>query len=614
MSAQLGQFIGVAAFYTPGVSHRALLLLLGLGLLALVGLVGWTFLVGPALVDALERLADRGAPIEYVLRAHFAYATGLVGLALLFALFARPPRDRRLRIVLVALLLEGAVLLGLWLLDEAPFRGESSALTFFSAAVLLVAAGLAALNVPAALEAPRPHRFARGFWALIGGAFVMAGIDEYFTVHEKIGHALEPFAARTGLPDELFQDGVTALYALGALGFVLLFFRCFTSELLRPGQLAGWLLLAGIGLYGLAVVNDSLDAVAEWLVPLANPEHAMNFAEELLEFTAAVLFACSFGLALLERQPEAFDEIWPAAPDRPLVRRVAAVGLTLAFVIALAIPLALRLALPNQALALLPVGAFEVSVFADAGDGLESVDELAYAPGLGLLAGIEGTGQVLLFDEAGSARVFVSGLSSPDGLAVGRGIVYVADEDRPDVLVFGSDGAPLRSVGSNWEGPEGLAVDDASGALYVADEPRRLVVRVRGESAEVVASAVDGLQAPEQLALDERGNLYIADERAGTVFRRTPDGRIDAFVGDAQGLMAPESLTVHGGHLYVSDSRLSQVHRYDLDGNGGIHLAFPRMRGDLAGIAAGPDGALFLAIGSEYRPYNRILRIRPLAR
>ena len=87
--------------------------------------------------------------------------------------------------------------------------------------------------------------------------------------------------------------------------------------------------------------NDVLDFLAERFFPMANPEHAMNFGEEVLEFTAAVLFACAFAVALMERTPAAFDRLFPAPPPRPRLRRSASLLIASAAVAALALPVVL---------------------------------------------------------------------------------------------------------------------------------------------------------------------------------------------------------------------------------------------------------------------------------
>ncbi len=567
-----------------------------------------TLFVGPALVDTAERMIHRGGTIEFALRIHFVYATGLVFLGLTYLLFVHRPPDRRLRWLLAAFALESLVLCAVWLLDTRGFTNEASSVTFFSALTILSAAAIAAMNVASARATATSHRLAGLFWSLVCVAFLVAGFDEYFTIHERIGFLMEPVTQRFGLPRQFFQDGVTISYAIGAPVFVAVFFRCFRAELMRPGQWAGWLLIAGIATYAAAVANDTLDFVGEALFPLANPFHFMNFFEEVLELTAGVLFACAFAIALVERQPETFDRLFGPPAQAPKIRRFVGLFVTAAFIAALAGPLALRFSRSVVAIDVEPADAFELAVFADATDGLDSVDELLFVPGTGLLAGNEATGELLRFDADGTATTLVSGLASPDGLAWDGRWIYVANELTDTVGRFERDGTPAGEI-AGIQVPEGVAVA-ADGTVFVADGARRVVFAVRGSERAVVAGPVDGLGSPEQLALDDAGNLYIADERRRTVYRRSPDGRLDVFVDEGDGIEIPETLLVHDGWLYVSDSARSVVHRFDLDGRGGVYLRFGRPH-DLAGLAIGDDGALYQAIVSEYRPWNRIVRIRP---
>jgi sugar lactone lactonase YvrE len=127
----------------------------------------------------------------------------------------------------------------------------------------------------------------------------------------------------------------------------------------------------------------------------------------------------------------------------------------------------------------------------------------------------------------------------------------------------------------------------------------------------VIASALDGLSAPEQLMFDERGNLYVTDEHAHGVFRISADGTVDLFISGADhGLKCPEAIALYNEHLYITDSCSVAVFRFSLDARGGAIIRFTRKYRDLAGIAIDDFGTLYVAVGSTYRPHNLILRVR----
>lgn len=222
-------------------------------------------------------------------------------------------------------------------------------------------------------------------------------------------------------------------------------------------------------------------------------------------------------------------------------------------------------------------------------------------------------------------------------------------------------------AGSDWVGDngpatqallfqaEGLAADSA-GNLYIADAQGH---RVRQVSASGVIRTVAGtgqagfsgdgglasaaqLNAPYGLALDARGNLYIADLGNARVRRVTPNGRIETVAGAP--LRSPRNLAADNiGNLYISDFDGHAVYRLDaggaltpvvaaglryptalaINGSGalyiadsGNHLIRKYENGLLASIAASgtPTGMAFDAAGTLYiadSSAGQILKISP---
>ena len=121
-----------------------------------------------------------------------------------------------------------------------------------------------------------------------------------------------------------------------------------------------------------------------------------------------------------------------------------------------------------------------------------------------------------------------------------QGNVYVADMANNRIQVFGPDGKALRTIGSAGSGegqfqePRGIAVD-SQGNLYVADtwnarvqkfDPSGKFLKSWGTGNDIgngrFALTTDGTEAgnaaaplgfygPRAIAVDERGNVYIAD-------------------------------------------------------------------------------------------------------
>jgi sugar lactone lactonase YvrE len=142
--------------------------------------------------------------------------------------------------------------------------------------------------------------------------------------------------------------------------------------------------------------------------------------------------------------------------------------------------------------------------------------------------------------------------------------------------------------------PRGCAVDE-QGALFVAETAGNQVIKVDPNGAQSIVAGTGRagfsgdngpatsaeLSAPEGLAADHQGDLYIADAGNDVVRKVTPDGVITTvagngntgFAGDggrAVGaeLFIPSGLAVDThGILYIADSANNRVRRVDLAGN-----------------------------------------------
>lgn len=266
--------------------------------------------------------------------------------------------------------------------------------------------------------------------------------------------------------------------------------------------------------------------------------------------------------------------------------------------------------------------------------------------------------------------------SAPAGVAVHGTTIYISDvatntiwsrdlETGAETLIAGSlgsgysgDGGPAAEA--QLTGPRGLAFD-AAGNLFIADSGNHAVRKIavdgtittvagngnRGFSGDGGSARRARLNTPTALAIDSKGNLYIADtlnhrirkvNRAGTIVTVTGSGTISTvghstggfgFSGDgglavdAQ-LSIPEGVAVDShGNLYIADTGNDRIRKVDASGiirtiagtgknlyagNGGravrANLYAP------VGIAVGPDGSVYFS--ERYQNTIRVITPRGL--
>ncbi len=216
---------------------------------------------------------------------------------------------------------------------------------------------------------------------------------------------------------------------------------------------------------------------------------------------------------------------------------------------------------------------------------------------------------------AGSGRIGDGGLataaqfSNIDGVAVDRvGNLYLSDTDNHRVRKVSTNGIVTTIAGTGQAGfagdggpainaqlnrPYGLALDSA-GNVYVADLGNECVRRISNDGfiATVAgtgrtASSPDGagpldtsLLSPRNVAIDAKGNLYIAEFEGHRVRRLTPDGKFatiagtgiagpggDGFAAVNAQLNFPAGLAFdRAGALYIADSGNNVIRKIYSDG------------------------------------------------
>ena len=212
-----------------------------------------------------------------------------------------------------------------------------------------------------------------------------------------------------------------------------------------------------------------------------------------------------------------------------------------------------------------------------------------------ILTRVAGTGRYGYSGDGGAATS--AQLAFPDGIAVdAAGNIFVADRDAGVIRKIAANGiistfAGTGTIGSSgdggpaakalFSGPTGLTFDTL-GNLYIADtgNSRIRMISPDGTIATVAGSGINGsggnggparsadLNAPEGVAVDAAGSIYIADTFNNVVRKVAPDGTIGLFAGNGFPGFSGDNGAASGATLFlptdVAVDRLGNVYIADL--------------------------------------------------
>ena len=200
----------------------------------------------------------------------------------------------------------------------------------------------------------------------------------------------------------------------------------------------------------------------------------------------------------------------------------------------------------------------------------------------------------------------------------------------PSVAALGPDPTPGAITGTTappqyqFKAPQGLAVD-SKGNVYVADTGNAAVVEIPsnislgGATPLLAGTGVAGFVNPVGVAVDSIGNIYVADtgNPAGEVVRIPPGGgdlQPGGVVGlgtlstlplfGGQGITAPNGVAADAaGNVYVSDSSTNLVWMAPAAGppNGTPFTLNLGALNSPGGIALDPSGNLYVADTLNHR-------------
>ena len=234
------------------------------------------------------------------------------------------------------------------------------------------------------------------------------------------------------------------------------------------------------------------------------------------------------------------------------------------------------------------------------------------------------------------------------GVAIGPDdAIYVADTSNQRIRVVRSSGSPsvwtVTTLGGNgtagfadgpaasamFNNPQGVAVD-ANGTVYVADTANNRIRKITsgGAVSTLAGDGTPGLQdgtsssarfnAPQGVATDNQGNVYIADtgnsavrkiDAAGTVSTLAGDGSVGSNDSPGARFDGLIGIAVEGQNVYVylADSGNHRVRRLDVSGTvitvSGAERGFKdgsaaqARFAEPSGLAIDSDGKIIIADG-----------------
>ena len=254
---------------------------------------------------------------------------------------------------------------------------------------------------------------------------------------------------------------------------------------------------------------------------------------------------------------------------------------------------------------------FPAAVVVDVAGNLYIVDSgnhrIRRVDSTGMITTIAGNGELGFSGDGGPA--VAAHLLYPTGIAVdGAGNLYVADTDNHRIRRINSSGTITTIAGTGEQGfggdngpaveaqlagPQGMAVDGA-GNVYIADFGNHRIRRVDGSGTiSTIAgtgeqgSSGDGgpavaaqLNAPNGVAVDGSGNVYIADTENHRIRRVNVTGTISTFAGTGEGgysgdggppvaaqLHSPRGVAVDGsGNVYIADTENHRIRQVNVTG------------------------------------------------
>jgi DNA-binding beta-propeller fold protein YncE len=138
--------------------------------------------------------------------------------------------------------------------------------------------------------------------------------------------------------------------------------------------------------------------------------------------------------------------------------------------------------------------------------------------------------------------------------------------DRAAALAYGHEAVLLAPTHITTDARQRLIISDPEiPAVHVLDAAGK-------NSFRIVGGPQHRLREPNGVAVDEAGNIYVADRKRGMILVYDANGDFLRYIGNFKGesmFAAPSGIAIDrkAGHLFVLDSPMNELIVLDLEGN-----------------------------------------------
>lgn len=195
--------------------------------------------------------------------------------------------------------------------------------------------------------------------------------------------------------------------------------------------------------------------------------------------------------------------------------------------------------------------------------GLYRPDDLAIDPAGHLVFSDVYRGTISRLNANGSVSVLLSGLAGPEGLVfLANGTLIIAEQQTNRILALAPSstsltvlrilpGTPSRKPCK--DGVDGIALDPTTQTLIIPDSPTGNVYRMSLDGKKLTLLATH-IPRPVGAAVDSQGNIYVADECGGALWKIPPSGQTTRIGGFG---MLDDIVIDRYGNLLVTDLKPS---------------------------------------------------------